>query len=138
MTEGNVRKGIVLIVRNNQGKYLLLVQNKDNSYSFISGGIDEGETELDTVVREAKEEAGLEIDRNKLVNTGEFIRFVGSSKGPAQQQAYLYELESDDIEINPEDIGEIKDHEWCEAEAVPEKLKEKPPLVELFNKVVKK
>ena len=133
MLEENVRKGIVLIIINDKGKYLLLIQRNDNLYSFISGGCELGETESDTVVREAKEETGLKIDRSKLTDTGKFIRFVGGSKGPAQQEVFLYKVDDDNNVIETEDTNEIKGYEWCSEGEVVVKLAGKTPLIKLFQ-----
>ena len=133
MLKKNVRKGIILIVINSKGKCLLLIQNKDNMYSFISGGCELGEAELDTVVREAKEEAGLNIDKDKLIDTGKFVSFIGGSKGPAQQKAFLYKIDTGDIAIKTEDTNEVKGYKWCSEGEVMVNLAEKTPLIELFQ-----
>lgn len=39
---------------------------EDGNYSFIAGHVDQGETFSETIIREAKEEAGIDIRREDL------------------------------------------------------------------------
>lgn len=126
-----IRKGIVLIVKNDKGECLLLKQKSSGSYSFISGGLVEGETYKDAVVKEAKEEVGLEIDPERLIDTDQKIRFTGSKKGPAEQKVFVYETE-DKIELKTDNF-EISEYEWCIKEEAIDKLKNKLPLVRLLK-----
>ena len=126
-----VRKGIVLVVKNKKNKFLLLKQKSSGSYSFISGGLVKGESYKDAVVREAGEEVGLEIDPEKLIETGQKIRFTGSKKGPAEQKVFIYEVENE-LSLKPDNF-EISGYEWCLKDETIEKLKNKPPLVKLLN-----
>ncbi len=56
----NYRKAISVIIKKN-GKYLLVnVKGWDkNVWCFIQGGVEEGEEEVDAVIREIKEEVGV-------------------------------------------------------------------------------
>lgn len=43
------------------GKFLMLRKHGKKSYGFIGGFVDPGESELEALLREAKEEAGVEL-----------------------------------------------------------------------------
>lgn len=131
----NRRVGVVLIVKNAAGNFLVLKQADKDSYSFISGGQEPGETLVQTAIREAYEEAGLIIEENKLIATTEFIEFEGITKGKAIQYLYLYNFEGGEVKV---DNNEIVEYYWSTPEDVLEKLKDKQPLVELFSKAIKK
>lgn len=128
-----VRKGIVLIAKNDKNEYLLLRHKKNDLWGFISGGLEEGETEAQAAIREANEEAGLNLTEDMLTDTGEIITFV-SSRGPGQQKAFTCILNNIEIKIDGEEISE---YGWFDKETTLRNLEEKPPLIELFNKVVK-
>lgn len=133
MNNRSVRKGVILIARNAEDKYLLLRHKKNNLWGFISGGLEERETKVQAVIREAKEESGLSLDENMLNDTGKIINFI-SSKGPGQQTVFLCSLENPQITIDGEEISE---YGWFTKEEALKNLEPKPPLIELFNKVVK-
>lgn len=132
MEDNKVRKGIVLIVKNKEGKLLLFVHGRDGLWSLISGGCEPGEEIFDTVVREAKEEANLEIDKEKIIQKNEVIRFV-SSKGPGEQKVFMY-IADDTSNVKP-DGEETVEMGWFEKEEAIEKLNQKPPLVEIVRKL---
>ncbi|OGM21574.1 hypothetical protein A2714_05060 [Candidatus Woesebacteria bacterium RIFCSPHIGHO2_01_FULL_38_9] len=128
-----IRKGVVLVVKNKKGEYLLLRQRKSKSYSFISGGLEFGERYTDAAVREAREEAGLKINLKKLTETDQKIKFSGSRKGPAEQKVFVYRPDGADVNIKV-DNNEISGYEWCSKEEAFKKLKNKPPLISLIQK----
>lgn len=126
-----IRKGIVLAVKNKRSEFLLLRQKRSKSYSFISGGIENGETLKEAVVREAKEEVGLKINPEKLIETGKSIKFIGSKKGPAEQAVFFYDLEKR-VELKP-DNKEISGFEWVTKKEAIKKLNNKPPLIKIIK-----
>lgn len=127
--ENRVRKGVIVIVINKNNEYLLLKQARDNSYSFISGGMEPGENHIETAIREAKEEAGITIDKNILIDTGEYIRFI-SGKGPGEQKVFLYDI--NDIKITV-DNNEVNGYSWKNANDAQLLLENKPPLIKLIQ-----
>ncbi len=125
-----IRQGVIIIVRNKDGKYLILRQKKDNSYSCISGGIEEGEDFIDAAIREAKEEAGLTLQRKDLQDTNLSISFV-SGKGSCEQRVlYLKTDSSVDIKV---DNLEISGYKWMTKQEAVKSFQLKPPLPELIE-----
>ncbi len=58
-----------LILRDGDQVLLLLRKNTgycDGQWGFVSGHVEEGESGTDAMIREAKEEAGIEIDPSEL------------------------------------------------------------------------
>lgn len=58
---------------------LAMIKTKFNEYEFPGGGQDEGESNLDTLLREVKEEAGLEIIKDSVTEYG-IIKEIRKSK----------------------------------------------------------
>ncbi|KZN69191.1 dihydroneopterin triphosphate diphosphatase [Pseudoalteromonas luteoviolacea] len=58
----------VLVVIYNEEKQFLLLQRKDDSefWQSVTGGIDSGESSIDTAYRELKEETGIDAKALKL------------------------------------------------------------------------
>lgn len=129
MNEQKVRKGVIIVVRNEDRKYLILRQKKDNSYSCISGGIEDGEDFFDAAVREAKEEAGLALARGDFKDTNLSINFV-SGKGPCEQRVLFLNPRS--LKIMVDDV-EISGYEWMTKQEAVNSFQSKPPLPELIE-----
>ena len=100
------RKGIIAIVYKNSGLFLV-VNTKNENISFIAGGVEEGENEKDAVIREIKEESGIEAEEHqikKLPFINKFTYDKGYLKGiNGEQQVYLVKVD-EDAEIKPENI----------------------------------
>jgi mutator protein MutT len=64
---------VVAVIRNEQGDVLLAKRNEPalveahNKWEFIGGGIDFGESPTEALKREAKEEAGIEVEVVRLL-----------------------------------------------------------------------
>ncbi len=126
-----VRKGVALIVKNNN-KILLLKHKKNDLWGFISGGIEPGEDPVSAVVRETMEEAGVKIEKNKLVFTGKTFSFV-SSKGPGEQNLYLYQTDKPlDIKIDNKEISEFG---WFDLEHAKKALMSKQVLINILSDI---
>ena len=64
-------RAYVVIIENNK----ILLTKQWNGYSLVGGGVEKGESLEDTIVRETKEETGLDIVPNKMFyNTFRFFQ----------------------------------------------------------------
>lgn len=92
--EGNVMLSIVFI-RNSKGKYLIqkTSEEKGSKYSSTGGHVTHNENGISTIIRELKEELGLDVNKDELQN----IALVKHPKGPCIINLYLI---NKDIDIN--------------------------------------
>ena len=68
-TPSDYYKGIsIIFIENDKGEFLLQKTSKkrSNVYATTGGHVDYGETFLSTIVREVKEELGLEVEANNV------------------------------------------------------------------------
>ncbi|MDD5489475.1 MAG: NUDIX domain-containing protein [Candidatus Moranbacteria bacterium] len=114
------------------GKYLLIDRsNPPFGFAGPAGHVDEGETEIEALVREVREESGLEVKGFKLLFE-EYIEWNACKKGMQGHYWYLFGCETE---------GEVKknDHEetsigWYTREEI-KKLKLEPVWEYWFRKL---
>ena len=94
---GIVREAVrVIIIKND--KVALVKSLKENHYKFPGGGIEDGESHIDTLIRETKEETGLIIKLNSIKECG-FIHEIRKSiynDDAFEQKSYYYFAEVED------------------------------------------
>ena len=98
---------IVYKEENNELKFLLVYQNNGH-YSFLKGHMEAGETELETTIREIKEETNLDV----LVNT-DFrisIEYLMEAKNVMKEAVYFLATPTSSELKNQE--GEIDSCGW--------------------------
>jgi ADP-ribose pyrophosphatase YjhB (NUDIX family) len=69
-----MRKAVCVIIENSEGK-ILAVSRKDNHniFGLIGGKVDDTDVSLDeAIIRETKEETGIELKEVKLIDTREY------------------------------------------------------------------
>ncbi|MDR1026211.1 MAG: NUDIX domain-containing protein, partial [Lactobacillus sp.] len=104
-----------LWLMNKSGEFLLQfrspnMRNNPNTWgNGAGGGIDAGETSLDAIVRETREELGLEIPPQDFVFLGEFF---DTSNPDREKHLWLYFAQGDwkisDIKIQESEITKVK------------------------------
>ncbi len=114
------------IIRNNN-EYLIAKRAPTkkfapNQWEFISGFIDDGETAEETILREIKEELGID---GKIDNSSSPF-YVIDDEGKWTIAPFLIEVNTRDIKINLEDHSEIK---WVIADDL-EKYPDLKPFLE--------
>jgi len=117
------RYGIMAIVHRNPDSFLM-VETKNENLNFVAGGIDKGEDPLEAVIREVKEESGIEIDKTQIKElpfVNDFTYPKGFYKGVrSSQKVYLVKVpENSTIDYNGEEITYAK---WMTIDEVKEKL----------------
>lgn len=73
----------IIYIENSKGEFLMQLTSKEkgNIYSATGGHIDHGETPYETIVREVKEEIGLDISNENVIDLGHIcvdfpVRFI--------------------------------------------------------------
>lgn len=115
-----------MIVMVEKGKQILLAKNKHSKYGFYSvlaGFVEPGETLEECVIREVKEEVGLEIQN---------IRYFESQPWPMPDClmiGFIAEYKSGEIVI---DKAELSDAQWFNINELPEI----PPSISIGRKLI--
>ena len=94
---GIVRESVRAIIVKD-GKVALIKSLKENHYKFPGGGIELGESPIDTLIRETKEETGLIINYDSIRECG-FIHEIKKSifnDDAFEQKSYYYFVEVKD------------------------------------------
>ena len=103
---GIVREAVRTIIVKD-GKVALIKSLKENHYKFPGGGIELGESHIDTLIRETKEETGLIIKYDSIRECG-FIHEIRKSifnDDAFEQKSYYYFAEVED-EICEQELSE--------------------------------
>ncbi|MFB6075595.1 MAG: NUDIX domain-containing protein [Candidatus Aenigmatarchaeota archaeon] len=111
-----------IIHRENQNFLLLKLRNRD-VWQFVTGHIEGGESKLETVKREMKEEVGLEEDKIESIKRMDIKDSFCEKNYKITSTLFLVEVGKDfdvDIYKNPEE--EHEDFEWIRKEQVSKKL----------------
>ena len=96
-----------IIMENN--KVLLVYEKNRNFWGFPKGHVEEGENELQTALREGKEEVGLdvEIDENKRY----VLNYIIRDEIDKTTVLYLAKIKGGNIQKQE---AEIEDTRWCD------------------------
>lgn len=100
-----------IIIRNNDGE-ILMMDRVAYPYGWAcpAGHVEEGETPEQAVLREAKEETGIDVTEYKLL-LEEFVEWNECVKGEKGHYWYLYEAQDWEGEIKKSE-KESKDMQW--------------------------
>ncbi|WP_433491982.1 NUDIX hydrolase [Nocardia grenadensis] len=63
----SIKVAVSALVQDDQGRILLIRRSDNGKYSVPGGGLEAGETVAQAVVREVREETGIEVDVTELV-----------------------------------------------------------------------
>ncbi|WP_280396896.1 NUDIX hydrolase [Nocardia carnea] len=66
-TPNSVKVAVSALVQDDQGRILLIRRSDNGKYSVPGGGLEAGETVAQAVVREVREETGIDVDVTELV-----------------------------------------------------------------------
>lgn len=96
---------VMLFIENDEGKILMQKTSrlKDGLFAATGGHIISGESPRETIIRETKEELGIDIANDNLIYLGAFIEGV-----PIRHMYYLKkDILLEDIVIDPEEVEEV-------------------------------
>ena len=77
------------------GKMLVDKSRRFDGHIFLGGHIEVGENSRDAIIREAKEEMGIDVEIDKLICISENIYPIANSNRVAHEIAYYYLLKTD-------------------------------------------
>lgn len=107
------KKIVTLFVENENGKLLLQKRSKQKGgkYGFISGHVQEGETNSQGMIRETKEEIGIDICEKDMK------RFYETKQNQKTYNFYYIKNGFDirELEIQKEEVENVK---WCSKEEI--------------------
>lgn len=120
--------GAIIYKKENDKLEFLLVYQSNGHYSFPKGHVDDNETEVETALREVKEETNIDVELD--TNFRDEITYLIEQKNIMKNAVYFvgkpisFELKNQD--------GEIDECSWYDYETVLEKL-EYDNIIEVFE-----
>ena len=125
MDKKNYRRGVGMIIINNDGRFWLGKRIGTEAWQFPQGGIDKGEDIKNAMYRELLEEVGLKKEEVEYVGESAETIFYdipktirskvlgGKFKGQ-EQKWFLLKLKKDNqqIKLDNEDFPEFDKYEW--------------------------
>ena len=97
---------VVVFIENSEGEFLMQKTSveKGSEYSSTGGHVDAGETHLTSIIREIKEEIGIQVEENEL----EYLGFLLYDK-PIRFMYYLKkDIDIKDIVVQEEEVDFVK------------------------------
>lgn len=120
LEKGNVMLSIVFI-RNSENKYLIqkTSEEKGSEYSSTGGHVTHNENGLTTIIRELKEELGLDVNKDELKTIG----LIKNPDKPCVINLYLLEkdIDIDKLKLQDEEVESVN---WMTSEEVIKLIKE--------------
>ena len=110
--------GAIVFKKENDKIEFLLVYQNNGHYSFPKGHMEENETELETALREIKEETNLDVEIDSNFRTS--IEYLLESKNVIKESVYFVATPISFDLKNQE--GEINECIWCSYEDTLDKL----------------
>ncbi len=107
---------VVAVIRNSEGKYLVLKRSEreiayPGMYTFPGGKVEDNDTVEETLLKEAKEEANLDLKPGKILLKDK--SFIRPDDQTVKVFSYLCEVEnSDNIKIS----DDFTDYKWVSFE----------------------
>lgn len=96
------------IILNDKNEILLVLHNAGH-WGLPKGHVEEGETEVQTAIREVKEETNIDVE----VNTNYRYRVVYSPKEDVEKEVILFIAKNINNDYNPQ-IEEVQDIKWLD------------------------
>ena len=117
-----------IIIKDN--KVLLVYEKRACCWGFPKGHMEEGETEIETALREVKEEVGLDVKINK--NKRYILNYIINDEIDKTTVLYLATTKNEKITIQESEIGDAKWYDLSEATKILTFTNSK----EVFKKVI--
>lgn len=95
-----------IIIKDN--RVLLVYEKNRNFWGFPKGHVEDSESEIETALREVKEEVGLDVEINP--NKRYTLNYIIRDEIDKTSVFYLATTKSDDIKMQESEIENVK---WC-------------------------
>ena len=118
-----------IIIKNE--KVLLVYEKNRNFWGFPKGHMEEGENEIDTALREVKEEVGLEVEID--IKKRYTLNYIIRDEIDKTTVLYIAVPKNENLEMQESEIEDIK---WCDFDEALDTLTF-DNWKELFKKVIK-
>ncbi len=97
------------VIYSNKKDRFLIVKMYNGNWGFAKGHIENGETEVETAIREVKEETNVDIEIKNEIR--KVVKYIPNNKIFKEVVFFLGETVGEENIILQED--EIEDYEWC-------------------------
>ncbi len=124
----------VIFIQNSKGEFLIQKTSKEKGgeYTSTGGHVDSGETPLESIKREVKEELGLDVDNDNIVELGYLLY--------DRPIRFMFYLKKDvDIQILKLQQEEVEGAEFMSVDRIKELIEQGLMLTshgKIFNKVL--
>lgn len=110
MQQEAIRFTVAVIVHDARGNYLILRRNpiRYKGWGFVKGGVEEGETHLQAMVREFQEEVGITIPESNFIS----LEYKSAYYDNQKQRIVTIEWFILELATNPKFI--LEREEWVE------------------------
>ena len=105
------KAGAVVYARHDDDIYVALVHDVFGHWTLSKGGIEDAETEEDGVIREIKQELGLDVEIKEKLGENEYVA-SNPEKGKIRKHVTYFLVESPFADIVLEDKGGLDDARW--------------------------
>ena len=139
------QNGIVadlLMIKNEDGKKKILLSKrkntgyKDGEYELPGGHLEENEDLYEAMIREAKEELGISLNRQDL----KIVHIMHHYRG--KRMNFILEIEKSNLEPRIMEVDKCEELKWVEINNLPENTMEKVKIIisyiekgELYSKM---
>ena len=132
----------LLMIKNEDGKKKILLSKrkntgyKDGEYELPGGHLEENEDLYEAMIREAKEELGISLNRENLKIVHIMHHYIG------KRMNFILETEKSDLEPRIMELDKCEELKWVEINNLPENTMEKVKIIigyiekgELYSKM---
>lgn len=99
------------VIRNDVGEVLLARSHGDDEWALIGGGLEPGEEPAAAILREIREELGVEAEVSRIVGAyggeGMFITYPNGDRCAYVTTAYACQLVSEALTIEEDELREV-------------------------------
>ncbi len=114
------------------GRFLMVLCPRFRVWRVPGGRLEFGERLEDTLIREMKEELGIEIESPKFIGWGQDNQYHFIRKVETSRLLMFFHVKTDkEITIDP---GEADDHKWVTLEEMRKEQKKEGGLTDFFER----